>query len=210
MAAELGLYEQSHTSPPPFTMGNSRVVEGRAYLKECVAVIPTISSRYLSTSRTSSGSFPTTSHVPKASLRVQRSGQSGPPPSPAAGSTVHRPLTVPPAGGEPTGGRPHVTLSGWARPGPMVGGPVTLGLAPGRGPGCAMPGDISVLVVIFFLMGLWTVLSLTRHQGPVCLGRAYQGHIVPDNIAPRIIWVLKPLHPIRWQFKERLPATRVR
>ncbi len=52
-------------------------------------------------------------------------GSSGPPPSTATRSTMHRPLTVPPAGGEPTGGRPHITLSGRARPGPMGGGPAT-------------------------------------------------------------------------------------
>ncbi|KAI3361494.1 hypothetical protein L3Q82_013643 [Scortum barcoo] len=35
MAAELGSYEQAHTSsPPPLTLGNSRVVEGPAPLKE--------------------------------------------------------------------------------------------------------------------------------------------------------------------------------
>ncbi len=102
---------------------------------------------------------------------------------------------------EPTGGRPHVTLSGWARPGPMGGGPATrrshANPNPGsrEGPGCAMPEDVLVLVVIFFIMGLWTTLSLPRHQGPVCLGRPYQGHIASDNIAPRIIRVLKPLHP---------------
>ncbi|KAI3369522.1 hypothetical protein L3Q82_007735 [Scortum barcoo] len=34
MAAELGSYKQAHTSPPPLTLGNSRVVEGPAPLKE--------------------------------------------------------------------------------------------------------------------------------------------------------------------------------
>ncbi|KAI3373570.1 hypothetical protein L3Q82_022165, partial [Scortum barcoo] len=34
MAAELGSYKQDHTSPPPLTLGNSRVVEGPAPLKE--------------------------------------------------------------------------------------------------------------------------------------------------------------------------------
>ncbi|KAI3359349.1 hypothetical protein L3Q82_002628 [Scortum barcoo] len=34
MAAELGSYEQAHTSSPPLTLGNSRVVEGPAPLKE--------------------------------------------------------------------------------------------------------------------------------------------------------------------------------
>ncbi len=110
MAAELGLYEQSHTSPPPFTMGNSRVVEGRASLKECVEVIPTISSRYLSTSRTRSGSFPTSevmSHVPKASLRVQRSGRRGPllrlPPDPLCTGPLRSLLqVVSPREGGPT------------------------------------------------------------------------------------------------------------
>ncbi|KAI3358687.1 hypothetical protein L3Q82_015095 [Scortum barcoo] len=34
MAAELGSYKQAHTSLPPLTLGNSRVVEGPAPLKE--------------------------------------------------------------------------------------------------------------------------------------------------------------------------------
>ncbi|KAI3376888.1 hypothetical protein L3Q82_000141 [Scortum barcoo] len=34
MAAELGSYKQAHTSPPPLTLGNSRVVESPAPLKE--------------------------------------------------------------------------------------------------------------------------------------------------------------------------------
>ncbi|KAI3376024.1 hypothetical protein L3Q82_016556, partial [Scortum barcoo] len=34
MAAELGRYKQAHTSSPPLTLGNSRVVEGPAPLKE--------------------------------------------------------------------------------------------------------------------------------------------------------------------------------
>ncbi|KAI3376788.1 hypothetical protein L3Q82_000388 [Scortum barcoo] len=34
VAAELGSYEQAHTSSPPLTLGNSRVVEGPAPLKE--------------------------------------------------------------------------------------------------------------------------------------------------------------------------------
>lgn len=35
MAAELRGYKQAHTSPPPLTAGNSRVVESLASLKEC-------------------------------------------------------------------------------------------------------------------------------------------------------------------------------
>ncbi|KAI3367083.1 hypothetical protein L3Q82_008121 [Scortum barcoo] len=34
MVAELGSYKQAHTSLPPLTLGNSRVVEGPAHLKE--------------------------------------------------------------------------------------------------------------------------------------------------------------------------------
>ncbi|KAI3366410.1 hypothetical protein L3Q82_000562 [Scortum barcoo] len=34
MAAKLGSYKQAHTSSPPLTLGNSRVVEGPAPLKE--------------------------------------------------------------------------------------------------------------------------------------------------------------------------------
>ncbi|MEQ2302536.1 hypothetical protein AMECASPLE_007694 [Ameca splendens] len=84
----------------------------------CVEASPTISSRYLLTSRTSSGSFPpseVTFHIPRASLSIRGSGHRGlhlrpppkhpgigpprSPPSSAAQSSLHRSLTVPPAGG---------------------------------------------------------------------------------------------------------------
>ncbi|KAI3351319.1 hypothetical protein L3Q82_005864 [Scortum barcoo] len=90
VAAELGSYEQAHTSSPPLTLGNSRVVWrvqplSRSWVPEpklCVEVSPTISSRYLSTSRTSSGSFPpseVTFHVPIARVLFQGLGRRGPP-----------------------------------------------------------------------------------------------------------------------------------
>ncbi|MED6250186.1 hypothetical protein ATANTOWER_026500 [Ataeniobius toweri] len=46
----------------------------------CMEASPTISSRYLLTSRTSSGSFPpseVTFHIPRASLSIRRSGRQG-------------------------------------------------------------------------------------------------------------------------------------
>ncbi|KAI3363184.1 hypothetical protein L3Q82_011551 [Scortum barcoo] len=112
MAAELGSYKQAHTSPPPLTLGNSRVVEGPAPLKELGSraqamrgeISPTISSRYLSTSRTSSGSFPpseVTFHVPIARVLVQRIGSSRPP-----ATTDCYPNHIAPAPHGPSCGRP--------------------------------------------------------------------------------------------------------
>ena len=96
MAAELGSYKQAHTSSVHLTVGNSRVKETPASLKELgsraqtsVEVSPTISSRYRSASRTSSGSFPpskVTFHVPMASVTFQRLGHRGPRPQPPSKS----------------------------------------------------------------------------------------------------------------------------
>ncbi|MEQ2311880.1 hypothetical protein AMECASPLE_025174 [Ameca splendens] len=47
------------------------------------------------------------------------------PPSSAARSSLHRSLTVPPAGGGPTGGWSRVSRSGLARPGPARSNPAT-------------------------------------------------------------------------------------
>ncbi|KAI3370174.1 hypothetical protein L3Q82_024957, partial [Scortum barcoo] len=91
MAAELGNYKQAHTSPLPLTLGNSRVVEGPAPLKELGSRAqamrggePRLSlARYLSTSRTSSGSFPpseVTFFVPMARVFGPGIGSSGPGP----------------------------------------------------------------------------------------------------------------------------------
>ncbi|MEQ2227555.1 hypothetical protein ILYODFUR_038830 [Ilyodon furcidens] len=94
----------------------------------CVEASLTISSRYLSTSRTSSGSFPpseVTFHVPRASLSIR---WIGPPRSPlpsAAQSSLHRSLTVPPACVGPTGGWSRVSHSGLARLGPARNNPAT-------------------------------------------------------------------------------------
>ncbi len=113
MAAELGGYKQTHTSPPPLTMGNSRVVESPSSLKECGSRTPAVrggSSRNLSTSRTISGSFPAsevTFHVPRASFRVQGSGCLGPrlrlPPDPLSTGPLRSLLqVVSPREGGPT------------------------------------------------------------------------------------------------------------
>ncbi|MEQ2317105.1 hypothetical protein AMECASPLE_039331 [Ameca splendens] len=94
----------------------------------CVEVSLTISSRYLLTSRTSSCSFPpseVTFHVPRASLSIRGSGLPRSPPSSATQSSLHRSLTVPPAGGGPTGGCPRVSPSGMARLGPTRNNPAT-------------------------------------------------------------------------------------
>ena len=52
-----------------------------------------------------------------------------------------------------------------------------------QAPGLA-PGDVNVLVLISVIRGIETALNLTHHLGPVAA----------DNIASRIIQVLKPLH----------------
>ncbi|KAI3367390.1 hypothetical protein L3Q82_026251 [Scortum barcoo] len=83
MAAELGSYKQAHTSSPPLTLGNSRVVEGPAPLKE-------LGSR----------------------AQAMRGGPPPPPATTATQTTLHRPLMDLPAGGEPTGRRAHVAISG--------------------------------------------------------------------------------------------------
>ncbi|MEQ2173482.1 hypothetical protein GOODEAATRI_032559 [Goodea atripinnis] len=47
------------------------------------------------------------------------------PPSSAAQSSLHWSLTIPPAGGRPTGGMPCVSRSGLAQPGPASSNPAT-------------------------------------------------------------------------------------
>ncbi|KAI3373103.1 hypothetical protein L3Q82_006435 [Scortum barcoo] len=79
--AELGSYKQAHTSSPPLTLGNSRVVEGPAPLKE-------LGSR--------------------AQAMRGGIGSSRPPATTATQTTLHRPLMDLPAGGEPTGRQAHV------------------------------------------------------------------------------------------------------
>ncbi len=112
-------------------------------------LMPTISSWYLSTSHTSSGSFPTSEvmfHIPKASFRVQRSGRRGPrlrlQPNPLCTGPLRSLLHVvsPPERGPTSFFRAehHAHMRA-----------PTLGLAPGRGPGCTMPCDVSVLVILF-------------------------------------------------------------
>ncbi|KAI3359434.1 hypothetical protein L3Q82_002932 [Scortum barcoo] len=93
MAAELGSYKQAHTSPPPLTLGNSRVVEGPAPLKE-------LGSR----AQAMRGSEPR--------LSLAGIGSSRPPATTATQTTLHRPLMDLPAGGEPTGRRTHVAYFG--------------------------------------------------------------------------------------------------
>ncbi|KAI3361437.1 hypothetical protein L3Q82_013606, partial [Scortum barcoo] len=46
MAAELGSYKQAHASSPPLTLGNSRVVEGPAPLKELGSRAPGCAWRF--------------------------------------------------------------------------------------------------------------------------------------------------------------------
>ncbi|KAI3361555.1 hypothetical protein L3Q82_013692 [Scortum barcoo] len=125
MAAELGSYKQAHTSSPPLTLGNSRVVEGPAPLKE-------LGSR--------------------AQAMRGGIGSSRPPATTATQTTLHRPLTDLPAGGEPTGRRAHVRHFGLSPAGSRGQRPShqalslrapTPGLAPGWGPGNANPGDVT-------------------------------------------------------------------
>ncbi|XDV12288.1 hypothetical protein PO909_000994 [Leuciscus waleckii] len=161
-------------------MGNSRVVKSPSSLEECGSRAqavrggdPTISSWYLSTSRTISGSFPAsevTFHVPRASFRVQGSGCRGPrlqlPPDPLSTGPLRSLLqVVSPREGGPTSllwAEPGRTSWGEARPpGARIRAP-TPGLAPRWGPGCAMLGDVTVLDFKSIIKGFRTVLSLTR------------------------------------------------
>ncbi|MEQ2300800.1 hypothetical protein AMECASPLE_029635 [Ameca splendens] len=74
--AELGGNKQTHPSPPPTPQQKRVQPLLRRWDPEptlCLEVSPTISSRYLSTSRTNSGSFPPSElnfHVPRASLSI--------------------------------------------------------------------------------------------------------------------------------------------
>ena len=166
---------------------------------------PTISRRYLSTSCTSSGSFPpsdVTFHVPKARSCVRGSGRRGPcrrlPPNPHCTWPLRFPLRMvgPQEVGPTSSFRAEPGRAPWVEarpPGALLRAP-TPGLAPGWGPGCAIPGDVTVLVFTFSIEAFWTAFSLVRHPRPVCLGRPYQGHEAPDNIAPRIIRTLKLPH----------------
>ncbi|KAI3355877.1 hypothetical protein L3Q82_004426 [Scortum barcoo] len=124
MAAELGSYKQAHTSlPPPLTLGNSRVVEGPAPLKELGSRAQANAWRRarLSLAGTSQppcrraqapspqrGDIP----YPYGQSFGPRIGSSRPPATTATQTTLHRPLMDLPAGGEPTGRRAHVAISG--------------------------------------------------------------------------------------------------
>ncbi|KAI3353712.1 hypothetical protein L3Q82_004940 [Scortum barcoo] len=101
MAAELGSYKQAHTNSPPLTLGNSRVVEGPAPLKE-------LGSR--------------------TQAMCGEIGSPRPPATTATQTTLHRPLMDLPAGGEPTGRRAHVRHFGLI---PGLPAAPTPGLAPG-------------------------------------------------------------------------------
>ncbi len=115
-------------------------------------LMPTISSWYLSTSHTSSGSFPTSEvmfHIPKASFRVQRSGRRGPrlrlQPNPLCNGPLRSLLhVVSPRERGPTSffrAEPGRAPRSHASPNPGPGSR--------KGPGCTMPCDVSVLVILF-------------------------------------------------------------
>ncbi len=90
--------------------GGESILSQGVWFQPCVEVIPTISSRNLSTSRTISGSFPAsevTFHVPRAIFRVQGSGCLGPrlrlPPDPLSTGPLRSLLqVVSPQEGGPT------------------------------------------------------------------------------------------------------------
>ncbi|KAI3369438.1 hypothetical protein L3Q82_007659 [Scortum barcoo] len=121
MAAELGSYKQAHTSSPPLTLGNSRVVEGPAPLKE-------LGSR----AQAMRGEFWSRDWVVEA------------PATTATQTTLHRPLMDLPAwvvslleGGPTSPFRAEPGRVPWAKtrpPGARLRAP-TPGLAPGWGPG---------------------------------------------------------------------------
>ncbi|MED6253460.1 hypothetical protein ATANTOWER_030208 [Ataeniobius toweri] len=122
----------------------------------CVEVSPIISSQYLLTSYTSSGSFPTsevTFYVPRASLSIQGSGRRGLhlrlPPNPLCSGPSRSPLQVLGPLGD------GLAFLVWAWPGRVPRGatqpPGTLrrvptpGLAPGWDPGSTVPDDVTCL-----------------------------------------------------------------
>ncbi|KAK5605584.1 hypothetical protein CRENBAI_009770 [Crenichthys baileyi] len=164
--AELGGNKQTHTSPPPLPVGHSSVEVGqplsRRWVPEptlCVEVSPTISSRYLSTSRTSSGSFPqseVTFHVPRASLSIRGSGRRGlrlrPPPNPLCTGPSRFPLQVVGPVGDGLASLvrawPGWVLRGATRPPGALWRVLTPGLAPVWDPGSAVPGDVTCLDIL--------------------------------------------------------------
>ncbi|KAK5608795.1 hypothetical protein CRENBAI_020077 [Crenichthys baileyi] len=128
--AEKGGNKQTHTSPPPLPVGHSRVEESPALSRRwvpeatlCVEVSPTISSRYLSTSRTSSGSFPPNEVV-------------GPLGDGLASLAGAWPSRVPRGATRPPGALRQVP---------------TPGLAPGWDPGSAVPGDVTCLDILVLM-----------------------------------------------------------
>ncbi|MED6250358.1 hypothetical protein ATANTOWER_030609 [Ataeniobius toweri] len=157
--AELGGHKQTHPSSLPLPTGHSRVEVqpfSRSWVPEptlCVEVSPTISSRYLSTTRTSSGSFPpgeVTFHVPRASVIIRRSGYRCPilfAPVPhgspcrwfATGDSLESLVWVWPG---------RVPQGATQAPGTLRRVP-TPGLAPGWDPGSAVPRDVTCLNCVF-------------------------------------------------------------
>lgn len=92
---------------------------------------------------------------------------------------------------EPSGRLARVACLGCARLGPMGKDAVTRRSAasPNPKPGSRMEASVMSVQATFF-GGFGTTLSLTCHLRTVCLGRPYQEHQDPDNIAPRILQVL--------------------
>ncbi|KAI3375627.1 hypothetical protein L3Q82_003942 [Scortum barcoo] len=138
MAAELGSYKQAHTSSPPLTLGNSRVVEGPAPLKE-------LGSR----AQAMRGGPP-----PRLLPKPHCTGPSW---------TFLRVVSL--LEGRPTSPfRAEPGRVPWAKtrpPGARLRAP-TPGLAPGWGPGNANPGDVVLRYKVSFYSCTdltWTCLS---------------------------------------------------
>ncbi|KAI3356955.1 hypothetical protein L3Q82_003598 [Scortum barcoo] len=124
MAAELGSYKQAHTSSPPLTLGNSRVVEGPAPLKE-------LGSR----AQAMRGGPP-----PRLLPKPHCTGPSW---------TFLRVVSLL-EGGPTSPFRAEPGRVPWAKtrpPGARLRAP-TPGLAPGWGPGNANPGDDAMVVIL--------------------------------------------------------------
>ncbi|KAI3361272.1 hypothetical protein L3Q82_013455 [Scortum barcoo] len=135
MAAELelGSYKQAHTSSPPLTLGNSRVVEGPAPLKELGFQSPSYAWRVL----------------------VQGIGSSRPPATTATQTTLHRPLMDLPAGGEPTGRRAHVRHFGLSPAGSRGQRPGHQALACEPQPQAWLQGGAPFVFVVLKVVGEW-------------------------------------------------------
>ncbi|MED6234410.1 hypothetical protein ATANTOWER_029005 [Ataeniobius toweri] len=158
-------------------------------------VSPTIFSRYLSTSRTSSGSF----HVPRASLSIRGSGRRGLhlrlPPNPLCTGPSRFPLqVVGPLGNDLASlvrAWPGRVPQGANQPAGALQRVPTPGLAPGWDPGSAVPGDLTCLDCVVLMRVSWCPLFVLKKNmshsmilPPLCftVGMVCEAFIPPQSV----------------------------